>query len=148
VDVVGVNYYPHLSSQSVEPGRPPRLRRRRGGGADLREVLARFAQRFGLPLMVTETSVRGPAWLRRRWLAESVAAVRTARRDGIDVVGYTWWPLFCLVDWRWRRGGRDVDAYLCRMGLYDLRRGARGELRREPSRLVADFRELVAGGAP
>lgn len=148
-DVMGVNYYPHLSSQTLEgPVERPRLRRRRGSGADLREVLARFQRRFELPVMVTETSDRAAAWRRSRWLEESVAAIAAARGEGLPVVGYTWWPLFCLVDWRWRKGGLDVDAYLCRMGLYYLRRAGGDELRRVPSALAARFAELAASGAP
>lgn len=150
IDVMGINYYPHLSSATAEIGEAglPVARRRRGSGAELRELLRRFAVHFAVPVMVTETSDRAPAWRRERWLHESVQAVRDARASGIPVVGYTWWPLYCLFDWRWRKGRLPPDAYICRMGLYDLRRDGRGNLLRMPSRLVDTFRQLTAAGPP
>ena len=147
---MGINYYPHLSSATAQTGDAgvPVVRRRRGSGADLHELLRRFSVHFGLPVMVTETSDRAPAWRRERWLHESVQAVRDARASGIPVVGYTWWPLYCLFDWRWRKGRLPPDAYVCRMGLYDLRRDEHGNLARVPSRLVGAFRQLTAAGPP
>jgi beta-glucosidase/6-phospho-beta-glucosidase/beta-galactosidase len=150
IDIMGINYYPHLSSAAIhiaDRGQPV-ARRRRGTGTDLLELLRRFSVHFGVPVMITETSDRGPAWRREGWLHESVGAVRDARGSGIPVVGYTWWPLYCLFDWRWRKGRLPADAYICRMGLYDLRRDGRGALRRVPSRLVGPFRRLAAAGPP
>lgn len=150
IDVMGINYYPHLSSGTITSGTDgkPVFRRRRGTGADLRDLLLRFHAHFSVPVMVTETSDRAPAWRRERWLHESVQGVRDARAAGVPVVGYTWWPLYCLFDWRWRKGTLDPDSYICRMGLYDLRRNGDGDLSRVPSRLVDPFMRLAAASPP
>ncbi len=146
IDVMGVNFYPHLSRSHLErAGDVVRRRRRYATGADLAALLAQVHARFGLPVMVTETSDAARSSRRARWLEASVAGVRCARANGVPVIGYTWWPVYSLVGWNWRGGDRSLDAYWHHMGLWDITDAT--TLERVPTALVPRYQELVAGGA-
>ena len=70
--------------------------------------------------MVTETSAKGDEAVRARWLDASVAAIRELRSRGIPVLGYTWFPLFTMIDWKYRFGRRPLEDYRLDLGLYTL----------------------------
>jgi beta-glucosidase len=40
----------------------------------------------------------------------------------VPVIGYTWFPLFTMVDWRYRFGTDPVENYYLELGLYKLNR--------------------------
>ena len=127
-DVVGVNYYPAFTT----------VRYVDGGGTDgtggtapveagtagLRDLLALYWERYGLPLAVTETSRGGSVDSRLEWLGESVAELRALRSEGVPVLAYTWFPFFTLVDWLYRHDTKTPDDWFIHMGLVDLERGA------------------------
>lgn len=144
IDVMGCNFYPGLNTWKLvdRDGRPVR-KRYFGGGMELDTVLRRYAERYATPVMVTETSTVGEEWRRRKWMEESLAVVRRARADGVPVVGYTWWPMFSLVAWAYRRGGKGLSAYLAHMGLWDLCEDGNGVLERRATRLVDEYSALV-----
>src|SRR3712207_9553627 len=92
--------------------------------------------------MITETSARGTHTLRSRWLRTSVAAVKDLRQKGVPVVGYTWFPLFTMIDWRYRTGRRPLDKSRVELGFYTL---AECYPQRWPPTPAADgFRSLLA----
>lgn len=135
-DVMGVNYYPRHSTEVFETGvhhgggfADPRPTRDDGTGA-LIEMLGHYAERYGAPVMVTETCVTGSAAERLDWLDASVAAVQQARTDGLEVVGYTWWPLFDMIEWTYRHTTKRPLAHRLTMGLFDLVESASGLERR------------------
>lgn len=146
--VIGLNLYPMFSHKVL---------RRRGGrlrvampyaGAELLEKLvALYYERYGVPLLITETASRGSIGRRRAWLSDSVDAVARARSRGLPIVGYTWWPMFALVRWGYLAGRLPPAAYLEQMGLWDLEPEAGGGLRRVPTALVDDYRTLASGGS-
>ncbi len=148
IDIAGINFYPAFNAWRLvgTPDRP-RRRNRRGTGEDLEAVLAWHHRRTGVPVMVTETSHVASAAARGRWMDESVAAVSRARAGGVPVVGYTWFPVFSLVVWAYRRGGKPVAEYLGHMGLWDLRDDGTGKLSREPTQLVQRYAALAAAGS-
>ena len=149
VDVMGVNIYPTLSCFTLT-GAPeaPRRVRRYGTADDVAVILDAYHARFGVPVMVTETSDRARVARRARWMDASIAAVASTRAKGIPVVGYTWFPVFSHIDWRWRGGRLDLDRYWCHMGLWDVRRDGPDVLRRDETPLVRRYAGWVAGGAP
>ena len=114
-DVVGLNYYPHLTTVEVETGARPYV-----GAAGLTEVVRAFAARYDRPLMLTETSVDGLVRLRLEWLAESLDACAALRAEGLPLTGYVWFPLFTLVDWDYREGTGPPQEWFRHMGLADL----------------------------
>ena len=122
VDVLGVNYYPELSRKTLSRVDGRVVRRRGGGWTDeLKRIMGDWHARYRRSVMITETSAVKAVPRRLRWLRESVEAVGEVRRDGVPVIGYTWWPLFSLVIWAYRGGRKPVASYLSHMGLWDLR---------------------------
>ena len=95
-----------LLSLDQPPARPRRERPDPLGGRfparALAEVLRLVHDRYGLPVMVTETSATGTQLERSRWLEGTLGAVRQVRRQGVPVVGYTWFPLFTMIEWKYR----------------------------------------------
>jgi hypothetical protein len=58
--------------------------------------------------------------VRSRWLDSSLAAIKALRGRGIPVLGYTWFPMFTMIDWRYRTGRRPKEAYQIDLGLFTL----------------------------
>ena len=149
MDVMGVNFYPQWSCRRLEGTTDEPVRRRYYGlGEDLAGVISSFHERYGLPVMVTETSEKASIARRARWLDRSVAAVGGLRAGGVPLVGYTWFPVFSLVAWHYRRGRKPFGEYLFDMGFWDLRDDGTGTLERIETPLVERYREVVRGGAP
>lgn len=143
--VLGVNFYPTFR----EARRVPRAAELDAIGHQLTSVLIRFADRFQLPVVLTETSdIASGVERRSRWLNTSVDGVARARSMGADVVGYIWFPAYSCLDWSYRAGGRSADEYLLHMGLWELRPDGAGRLIRHETELVDAFQRLVMGGAP
>lgn len=148
LDFIGINLYP-LFSQKILSRSAGRLRIRMPyASAEIIPRLARlYWDRYHTPLFISETASEGSVARREAWLRDSVAAVREVRASGIPLVGYTWWPMFSLVTWGYRQGRNPPEHYLKKMGLWDLQDTADGRLQRIPTRLVQQYREIVAAGA-
>jgi hypothetical protein len=58
--------------------------------------------------------------LRARWLKSSVEAVKYLRGQRVPVLGYTWFPMFTMIDWRYRHGQSPLEHYHLELGLYRL----------------------------
>jgi beta-glucosidase len=147
-DVMGVNYYPRHSTEVFEPGvhhsggfADPRPTRD-DGVAGLRDVLTTYAERYGAPVMVTETCVTGTVAERAEWLDASVAEVVDLKASGLPIVGYTWWPVFDMYEWTWRHSTAPRENHLLSMGLWRLSETDAG-LDRVETPLVAQFRDLT-----
>jgi beta-glucosidase len=102
-------------------------------------IVREYFHRYGLPLMHTETNRdEGPRgheavdWLYKEW-----ALVRGLCRDGVNVLGFTWYSLTDQVDWDIEL--REKRGKVNPRGLFDLERRIRpvGEAYR---RLVATWR--------
>jgi beta-glucosidase len=63
-------------------------------------------------------------------------------------VGFTWWPLYDLINWEYRDGTKPVESYLEPMGLHRLRMDEERIFRREPLPVAKRMREIIAAGAP
>jgi hypothetical protein len=146
LDVIGIDLYPMFSNKWLK--RAPHLRARMPyGSAKLLEDIAElYWRRYCRPVMITETATRGEMARRLAWLHDSVDAVRHLRERGVPLVGYTWWPMFALVQWAYRQGDRPPHLYLEQMGLWDLAASTDGQLRRVHTPMVDAYRQLVARG--
>ncbi|AMM21459.1 hypothetical protein AX769_16620 [Frondihabitans sp. PAMC 28766] len=113
IDVLGVNYYPDLTPRILRPldGGIAQVTANRGVDG-LRAVLEDAGRRYGLPMVVTETSIEGTALVRQEWLESSMALVQEMKASGCDIRGYTWWPLFDFVDWSYASGGQNVEEFV------------------------------------
>jgi hypothetical protein len=79
---------------------------------------------------------------------ETLDTVRALRRDGVPVLGYTWFPLFTMVDWAYRTGRRSLKDYLIHLGLYDSAFDSKGILRRRKTTLVKRYQQHMAQPMP
>jgi hypothetical protein len=86
-----------------------------GRGDGMKRSIRQFAERYKKPVMVTESSLNGTIADRGKWLAEAAVAVAEARAEGLPLVGFTWFPVFDLIDWVYR-AGRPLEDYITRMG--------------------------------
>ncbi|MEV0616780.1 family 1 glycosylhydrolase [Nonomuraea sp. NPDC050404] len=153
-DVMGVNYYPQHSTERFVPGmsrggqpfelRPPV----NGWTGGLAEVLTAFAERYGRPVHLSETAWTGTLAERAAWLDASVARCHELREQGLDLVGYTWWPVFDMVEWTYRQGDGAPMDYRLPMGLWRLEEQADGRLARVRTPLVDRFANHCRGVAP
>jgi beta-glucosidase len=161
-----VNFYPELSCREfvLVDGAPVGVAFN-GWTDGLRQVLGEFDERYGIPLMISETAVEGDPEHLVSWLRDCAEEVSRLRADGAHIVGLTWWPLFDFVDWSWGSGGRIVEefytrvngvvspvippppsggiaSYFRRMGMWRLREGE-SSIDRERTAVVDAYRSLA-----
>ena len=174
-DYMGVNYYPDLTPRALQTVNGEVLQvSHNAWAAGLRTVLTAFAERYHLPIIITETSIEGSDEVRTDWLTDSMAAIDDLIADGVDIRGYTWWPLMDFVDWSWASGGENVEEFavatvdgdgellvgptpplgrptdgknpfLRRMGLVRLQEEGDGELVRIETDAAIEFSRLAKG---
>ncbi|MCU1421334.1 MAG: hypothetical protein JWN36_985 [Microbacteriaceae bacterium] len=165
-DMIGLNYYPELSARELVrvDGEPVGVVVNAWTGG-LAQVLREFDERYGIPLMVSETGVEGAPLHLVEWMTDAAHCVAALREEGIDIRGLTWWPLFDFVDWSWGSGGAVVEefyvridgvispvvpppttdgltSYFRRMGLWSLSEGP-DSIRRNHTAAVDAFRALA-----
>jgi hypothetical protein len=121
-DVMGLNFYPQWSTHQAYMTRRGRVSFRSAEveGTGFPELIEGYYERYRVPVMVTETSAFGSAEIRGAWLEASLDAVRVLRQRGVPVIGYTWFPLFTMIDWRYRYGTAPAAAYRIDLGLFRL----------------------------
>jgi beta-glucosidase/6-phospho-beta-glucosidase/beta-galactosidase len=136
-DILGANYYPWSSAElRLGPDSKPHTVVRRATGHKIEMVIREAWERYHMPIMITETSSHGEVKARARWMDDTLETVGTLRAEGIPVLGYTWFPLFTMVDWKYRKGRRTLENYLIHLGLYDSAFDTEGVLRRVETPLV------------
>lgn len=147
LDCLGLNFYPQWSTRLYGLDRAGRLvdTATEQDGAGFAELIQLYYERYHVPVMITETSAMGDHEVRSRWLRSSLEAIRGLRARGLPVLGYTWFPLFTMVDWRYRYGREPQEYYYINLGLYTL--GAPGGPRWRPTPLVDEYRQAIADPA-
>lgn len=146
-DVIGVNYYPHFTTARMTDGVVTPVR---AGTAGLRDLVTLYSERYDRPIVVTETSLVGTVEERAEWLHDSTAELAGLRAEGHEIIGYTWFPFFTMVDWLYRFDQKTPDEWFLSFGLVDLVRGADQRLTRVRNRAFDEFAHLAraAAGAP
>lgn len=119
-DVLGLNFYPQWSTKQIYLNHKGRISYRNieQDGAGFADLIRDYYERYQIPVMVTETSAVGPPEVRSHWLETSLLAIKHLRGQGVPVYGYTWFPMFTMIDWRYRFGRGPVQNYLLELGLY------------------------------
>jgi beta-glucosidase/6-phospho-beta-glucosidase/beta-galactosidase len=102
-------------------------------------ITHRYYQRYYKPVMHTETSTPFPD-LNPRWLWKQWANVLRMRRDGIPVLGFTWYSLTDQMDWDTQLSEKHGRVNAC--GLYDLDRRPR-PVAAEYQKLIREFNRIT-----
>jgi beta-glucosidase len=146
IEVMGMNFYPQWSTQQAYIDAKGRLcyRAVEHEGEGFASLIEDYYNRYKAPVMITETSAFGADDVRARWLQQSVMAVKQLRGKGVPVIGYTWFPLFTMVDWRYRLGRRPIERYHIDLGLYKLNSSGEGQRRWQPTSLLEQIRGYIA----
>ncbi len=139
-DVIGINYYPGFTTARVEDGVMTPVR---SDAAGLRDLVELYSARYGGALAITETSLVGTPEEKIAWLRDSTEELTALRDEGHDIVGYTWFPFFTLVDWLYRYDQKQPDEWFREFGLVDLVRGADQGLERVRNSAFPAFRDLA-----
>jgi beta-glucosidase/6-phospho-beta-glucosidase/beta-galactosidase len=147
-DVLGANFYPwSAKDMAPKPDGEMVARSVRTHGGHVAAAVAELHNRYGKPVMVTETSSLGGLEARERWMDGTINGMFSLREQGIPVVGYTWFPMFTMIDWAYRKGRRPLTSYLIHLGLYDAH-FVDGVLRRQRTALVDRFQAHMARPVP
>jgi beta-glucosidase len=142
LDIVGLNFYPQWSTREFnidEKGRPVYKVVDKAGSGFTR-LIQSYYERYQSPIMITETSARGSSKVRAQWLDASLAAVKDLRGRGVPVLGYTWFPMLTMIDWRYRLGHAPVDEYRLELGFYQLGKGE-NDPRWRPTALIEHWQQ-------
>lgn len=142
-DVLGLDYYPNSDWHLEKFGAAIRQRRAENP-VGVYGIGQAYYNRFGLPMMITETSEDGQPINREIWLEQTVNDCRRLRSEGIPMNGYFWWPLFDQLDWDGALTHRVGKIH--EVGLFHLKRQLDGTLARQSTPLVDQYRALVAAG--
>jgi hypothetical protein len=92
-DFVGVNFYPHNQWYHDGPAIPLGHHEYRA----LADMLMEVANRYGKPILVSETGAEGSA--RASWLHYVCSEVADAVARGADVRGICWYPITAYPGW-------------------------------------------------
>jgi beta-glucosidase/6-phospho-beta-glucosidase/beta-galactosidase len=120
LDVLGLNFYPQWSTQQLYINEKGQLayRAHEQDGVGFGTMIHSLYDRYQCPIMVTETSAFGSHELREKWLKTSLSTIKELREGGIPVLGFTWFPLFTMIDWRYRFGKGPKEQYRVELGLF------------------------------
>ncbi len=96
------------------------------------QITREYYDRYRKPVMYTETNTleadKASAWLWKQWLN-----VLRMRRDGVPVLGFTWYSLTDQIDWDIELAQKKGTVNPC--GLYDLNR--------QPRPVAEAYRQLL-----
>jgi len=142
-DVLGLDYYPHSDWQLDMQGGGVRQRRAESP-VGLYGVASAYWQRYGIPLMLTETSIEGQPINREIWLEQNVDHIKRLREEGVPMLGLIWWPLLDQIDWDGALTHRVGKIH--EVGLFNLKRQGDGTLQRNATPLVQMFKNFASSG--
>jgi len=103
-------------------------------------ITLRYYRRYYKPVMHTETNTPHPH-LAEQWLWKQWTNVLRMRRDGIPVLGFTWYSLTDQMDWDTQLTERNRRINEC--GLYDLNRQPR-PVADAYKKLIGEFGSITA----
>jgi len=145
LDVLGMNFYPQWSTKLLYVDKRGKLafQETEPEGHGFKDMIRDFHERYRVPIMITETSALGSDEVREQWLKSSVSMIRDLRLGGVPVIGYTWFPLFTMIDWRYRFSTEPLEHFYLELGLYRLDRSG-GPARWLETPLVPQLKGFIA----
>ncbi len=142
-DVLGLDYYPNSEWQLDKSGGGIHQRRSETP-LGLYGIGRAYYSRYGLPMMLTETSADGQPINREIWLEQTIEDCRRLREEGIPMNGYFWWPMIDQLDWDGALTHRVGKIH--EVGIFNLKRQADGTLTRHATPLVKQYAKFVNAG--
>jgi len=144
LDVIGMNFYPQWSTKLLYLDNRGRIafRETEHEGDGFAELITDYYDRYEVPIMITETSAVGNDEIRQKWLKSSVSMIKNLRETGVPVIGYTWFPLFTMIDWRYRFSDEPLENFYLELGMYKLNREANGKRWLETP-IVAQMKDYI-----
>lgn len=144
LDILGMNFYPQWSTKQLYIDKRGRIafRETEHDGKGFAELITDYYQRYQVPIMITETSAVGSDEVREKWLESSVGMIKNLRVSGVPVIGYTWFPFFTMIDWRYRFEQGALEDYYLELGLYKLNRETVGK-RWLPTPIVEQMKRYI-----
>jgi hypothetical protein len=135
MDVLGLDYYAHNEwhfndGSGVRPSPEP---------FGFAELARQYHERYGIPLVLGETNIRGFSSDRATWLKHTPEQCEIARMNRVPVEGYCWFPFIDSLDWDslLARCDRHIDP----VGVYWLDE----RLNRRRSSMSRAFRQAARG---
>jgi beta-glucosidase/6-phospho-beta-glucosidase/beta-galactosidase len=136
IDVLGLDYYPHSEQQRHARG----IRFVSSSPRGFAAVAGDYIERYGLPVMLSETNIKGFVSDRLSWMKHMLEECGKLVSTGADFRGFCWFPFIDSTDWCslvCRAAGK-VDA----VGIYWL---DSGRWERHGSELSRCFARLARG---
>ena len=103
------------------------------------QITKQYYDRYRLPVMHTETNTKvaadAPRWLKKEWMN-----MHELKRDGVPIVGFTWYSLTDQIDWDVAL--REDNGTVNECGLYDLDRKIR-PVGTEYKDLIQHWRDIL-----
>lgn len=142
-DIIGLDYYPHGDWQLDLINGNVR-QKRADSPAGLYRIALQYYNRYGIPLMLTETSVDGQPLAREIWLEQMIEDCARLRAEGIPMLGMIWWPLIDSIDWDGALTHRVGKIH--EVGLYHLTREKNNRLVRRLTPLARNYAAALQAG--
>lgn len=101
-------------------------------------ITHQYYNRYKLPIMHTETNISMPlsvGWLYKEW-----ANVHQLKRDGVPIIGFTWYSLLHQVDWD--SALRNDAGQVNELGLFDLERNIM-PVGKAYKKLISQWRDVL-----
>lgn len=99
IDILGLDYYAHCELEWAVTGRVyPNTK-----PVGFKEVAMEYVNRYNLPVMLTETNIRGYVFDRISWLKFMLEQCEELERElkprGLSFEGFCWYPFIDSTDW-------------------------------------------------
>jgi beta-glucosidase/6-phospho-beta-glucosidase/beta-galactosidase/glycosyltransferase involved in cell wall biosynthesis len=143
-DILGLDYYTHSDWQLDVIADGSVRQRRAENPVGIYGVANQYWKRYGIPLLLSETSVEGQPLNREIWLESNVEQIRRLREEGVPMLGLIWWPMLDQIDWDGAMTHRIGKIH--EVGLFNLKRQPDGALARCATPLVKLFKEFASKG--
>ncbi|MCU1295110.1 MAG: glycoside hydrolase family 1, partial [Bryobacterales bacterium] len=101
VSILGLDYYLHSEMEwfwNTSHDRPD-IRATNQSPRGFASVAEDYVERFGLPIMLTETNIRGSVFERLSWLKFMEEQCEELVLSGQDFRGFCWYPSIDTTDW-------------------------------------------------
>ncbi|HEX2222997.1 MAG TPA: family 1 glycosylhydrolase, partial [Thermoanaerobaculia bacterium] len=98
IDVLGLDYYSHSEQERYHGGR--RIRWHGPSPRGFAAVAQDYVERYGVPVMLAETNLKGTVSDRLSWLRHMVEECEKLQGvAGVDFRGFCWFPFVDSTDW-------------------------------------------------